>query len=259
VLCSYLIHSLRLSYLRNVDDLYGPRLITLDPSYHSNPYILAASLADVERWPELAMPSSPPISDDEGERPSGFPGATGLKHSQTIMGPNRSGALGLRVSGKRASMSKRHSGTPRQRDAHDVSTPDSTATAKPTDQQTDSWVKVTGHDSNAPEANTQSTDEQAPPEPPAKGAQFIPKFKGAAEMEERRRVRMQARRGPLAADTKPLPAIVANINPELSSSDDEDPMSDEDDFEEITATGDDMDDDDEFDPYVYQPWFGNFV
>jgi hypothetical protein len=256
MLCSYLIHSLRLSYLRNVDDLYGPRLITMDPSYHSNPYILAGSLADVERWPELAMPSSPHISEDEGEnlgRPLGFPGATGLKHSQTIMGPNRSGAFGLRVSGKRASMSKRHSGTPRQRDARNanldnVSTPDSTATAKATEQRADTWVQVADHGSNATETGTKSADIQVPPEPPAKGVPFIPTFKGAAEMEARRKMRMEARRGPLTADTRPLPTVVANLNPELSSSEDEEPMSEEDDFEEIAAAGDDMDDGDEFDP-----------
>jgi hypothetical protein len=77
---------------------------------------------------------------------------------------------------------------------------------------------------------------------------FIPTFKGAAEMEARRKMRMQARGGPLATDTKPLPTVVANLNPELSSSEDEEPMSEEDDFEEIAAAGDDMDDEDEFDP-----------
>jgi hypothetical protein len=67
-------------------------------------------------------------------------------------------------------------------------------------------------------------------------------------MEARRKMRMQARRGPVAVETKPLPKIIANLNPELSSSDDDDGMSDDDDFEEITGAGDDMDDGDEFDP-----------
>lgn len=138
---SFIIHNLRLSYLRNVEDPYGPRLISLSPSYTSNPYILASNLADLERWPELAAPISPAPSDDEGEkgldgrtsrgatpqkpsglagvghhherngqdsakgedggrgRPSGFPGATRLKYTTTIIGGNRSGAFGLRVSG----------------------------------------------------------------------------------------------------------------------------------------------------------------
>lgn len=239
--------------MRNVDDPYGARLITLDPSYPSNPYILAASLADVDRWPELAMSSSPTISDDEGDaskRPSGFPGAAGLRYSQTIMGPHRSGALGLRVSAKRASISKRHSGVPQQGDSrnlHADNTPDSTMTAKPTDPQAD-WVQVTEHESSIPDASAKHVDEQNPNEPSAKGVQFIPKFKGAAEMEARRKMRMLARRGPITVETKPLPTIVANINPELSSSDDDEGMLDDDDFEEITETGDDMDDGDEFDP-----------
>ena len=130
-----------MSYLRNVEDPYGPRLISLSPSYASNPYILASNLADVERWPELAVTSSPAPSDDEGEggldgrsprgatpqksgglanlnhrreqdgqegvtdgdggrgRPTGFPGAAGLKYTTTIMGGTRSGGMGLRVSG----------------------------------------------------------------------------------------------------------------------------------------------------------------
>jgi hypothetical protein len=138
---SFLIHNLRLNYLRNVEDPYGPRLISLSPAYNSNPYILASNLADVERWPELAAPSSPPPSDDENERglddrsprgtaqrgssglanlnrrherngqdgvadgdggrgrPTGFPGATRLKYTTTMMGGNRGGTLGLRVNG----------------------------------------------------------------------------------------------------------------------------------------------------------------
>jgi hypothetical protein len=130
-----------------------------------------------------------------------------------------------------------------------VSEHDSTPTTKPTDTQADSWVQVTDHDSTS-EVSSQPADEQAPPEPPGKGIQFIPKFKGAAEMEARRKMRMLARRGPIAAETKTLPTATANLNSELSSSSssDEDGMLDDDDFEEITETGDDMDDGDEFDP-----------
>ena len=115
-------------------------MISLSPSYTSNPYILASNLADIERWPELAAPSSLPPSDDEVERgpdgrpsrgaaqqkfsglanlslhgrngqkndtdedgrrgrPTGFPGATGLKYTTTIMGGNRGATPGLRVNG----------------------------------------------------------------------------------------------------------------------------------------------------------------
>lgn len=54
------------------------------------------------------MPQSPQVSDDEGGAPTGrrahprYPGATGLKYTQTIMGPSRIGAMGMRVSGRRA-------------------------------------------------------------------------------------------------------------------------------------------------------------
>ncbi|KAI0287105.1 hypothetical protein BC826DRAFT_73169 [Russula brevipes] len=61
-----LIHSLRLGYLRNVgEDPYGPRLISFNPSFSTNPYISAASLADATKWPELAAPHSPPLSPDD--------------------------------------------------------------------------------------------------------------------------------------------------------------------------------------------------
>ncbi|KAG1836273.1 stress-activated map kinase interacting protein 1-domain-containing protein [Suillus subalutaceus] len=189
----YLVHSLRLSYLRNVDDPYGARIISLSPSYTSNSYIVAASLADVHRWPELEYPSSPPISDDESEAPdkssSGFPGATGLKHHQTIMG-NRSGAFGLRVSGRRTSTSKRASLIAKRASMHNEG-------------------------ADAPAALPRTTP---PPELPPKDIPFVPKFKGAAEMEARRRLPCQK-----------IPSVTARgLNPDLSSSDDEDGMLEDD-------------------------------
>ncbi|KAF8656522.1 hypothetical protein AX16_002486 [Volvariella volvacea WC 439] len=118
---NFLIHSIRLNYLRDVDDPYGPRILALDPYYQTNPYIHAASLTDVERWPELAMPSSPPLSDDDGERPTGFPRAK-LKYTQTITGGRR-GGIGIRVNGKAVSDSKRFSGTARPVDDSSPLTP----------------------------------------------------------------------------------------------------------------------------------------
>lgn len=203
------------------------------------------------------MPASPPISDDEGDnnsRPSGFPGATGLRHSQTIMG-GRTGGLGLRVSAKRASMSKRHSVTPRQNGAPHVHIESAQPTPKaPTDASAASQTD--------PENPPKSAEETAPPDPPPKGVQFIPKFKGAAEMEARRKMRMQgmqARRGgqpALAVDTRPPPPRTSSLNPEISSSsEDEVGMSSESsdevdsDFGDMAGgAGDDMDEGDEFDP-----------
>ena len=287
-------------------------MISPSPSYTSNPYILASNLADVERWPELAASSSPPPTDDEGERgadaapqkpgglasanrhrekngqsgvkdadgrrgrPTGFPGATGLKYTTTVMGENRTGALGLRVSGsggkkasdiekaaRRASArfetrrrrlssgvsvgarfeeasvleasdedreGGRSDGTEESRlgavgvnivgpsDGGDMSViPKSTppppdvgvisgeATNHPSGanpspshhrlspsqdqiQATDSLTKTISSSSTG---NTSATATTSPP------VGFIPNFKGAAEMEARRRVRLQARgRGP---------------------------------------------------------------
>ncbi|KAJ7931142.1 stress-activated map kinase interacting protein 1-domain-containing protein [Mycena leptocephala] len=242
----FLIHSLRLSYLRDVDDPYGARLITLAPAYNSNSYIIAASLNDIDRWPELAMPSSPQLSDDE--RPSGFPGARGLKYTNTIMG-GRTGGLGLRVNGKRASTSKRMSiGTPRQEKDFLVQGAPSSAipVSDSLGEKPDNWAKAPEVDissGSAPEVKIQepSVAEEAPV---AKAVQFIPKFKGAAEMEARRRVRMAARRGPGAAAPAPPPVL------DFSSSDEEENIADDSsdsDFGQANAA-DAMDDGDEFDP-----------
>ncbi|KAF9476816.1 hypothetical protein BDN70DRAFT_811618 [Pholiota conissans] len=243
---SFLIHNLRLSYLRDVEDPYGPRIISLDPSYQSNPYILSASLTDVDRWPQLAMPSSPNISEDEQDRPLGFPGAK-LKHTQTIMG-GRTGGLGLRVHGKIASSSKRMSVTPRQLDVKNFvsdKTPvqQETALAGKTLARSapggESWIK-TGEGSS-PEPTVEVQQATAPEENPvAKVVQFIPKFKGAAEMEARRRVRMETRRQPGAPKAQPPPKL------DFSSSEDEalvHEMSSED-----SVVVDSMDEGDEFDP-----------
>jgi hypothetical protein len=91
-----------------------------------------------------------------------------------------------------------------------------------------------------------------PPELPPKDVPFVPKFKGAAEMEARRRVRMMARRGVPASMPKIPSLTTRSLNPDLSSSDDEDGMLDDDndDDYDLVAPGDDnMDEVDEFDPY----------
>ncbi|KAK7064677.1 stress-activated map kinase interacting protein 1-domain-containing protein [Favolaschia claudopus] len=238
----FLIHSMRLSYLRDVEDPYGSRLITLAPAYNSNSYIIASSLNDIDRWPELAMPSSPQLSDDE--RPSGFPGARGLHYTKTIMG-GRTGGLGLRVNGKRASTSKRMSmnGTLRGKDFLSGSN----IGGKSLSDTREDWVNAPpGADAPTGSAIQVKIQEATVAEeaPVAKVVQFIPKFKGAAEMEARRRVRMAARRGPGAAAPAPPPVLSFS-----SSSDEEEENADESsdsDFGHTTV--DAMDDGDEFDP-----------
>ncbi|KAF9048309.1 hypothetical protein BDZ89DRAFT_758549 [Hymenopellis radicata] len=236
----YLIHRLRLTYLREVEDPYGPRLISLDPSHTSNPYILAASLADVDKWPELAMPSSPQLSGDEEPH-----GGAKLKYTTTIMG-GRTGGLGLRVHAKRASTSKRAStlaGTPRQDDmvknfiGGHAPVSEEIVVPEP-DEETEKPAEV----------NTVDVQVQGPTvveeAPVAKVPQFIPRFKGAAEMEKRRMQRMAARRGPGAA---PAPQVSFDD----SSSDEDIPVaaesSSDSDFGDAAGANDSMDDD-EFDP-----------
>jgi target of rapamycin complex 2 subunit MAPKAP1 len=264
---------LRLQYIRNVEDPYAARLITLSPSYTSNPYIQAAGLADVERWPELAAPVSPAPSDDEGAStarpgPSGFPGARGLKYSTTIMGPSRVGSVGMRVSGKRSSTYRPRSIRTQLQNAAlrpEESPPDSAATAianGPARQQPDLVHKTsnqalsiatTAVDEPSPNRDDKGKDEAPKP------SLFIPKFKMAADMEARRRQRMVAR----AQFRAPQPA--ANLDPEASSSEDEGPRpipessssemsmseGEEEDYDEVPDAGDDLASDaDEFDPFV---------
>ena len=210
------------------------------------------------------MPISPDLSEDEQERPMRYP-VPPLKYTQTIMG-GRSGALGLRVHGKRASVSKRLSGTPRQFDVKNfipdqapvqeaLSTP---APIPPTLVQSapvvGSWIKMEDSDEQvSPEPTVQNPQSVVPEQVPVvKIVQFIPKFKGAAEMEARRRERMAARRGPggVVARVPPPPTLDFSS----SSENEVEPVIGEvssDEFEEVGAAAvDGMDEGDEFDPSV---------
>ncbi|KAG6878447.1 hypothetical protein C0992_008166 [Termitomyces sp. T32_za158] len=168
---TFRIHQLRLAYLRDVDDIYGPRTIALDPAYAANPFIVAASLADADRWPQLNMPSSPQHSDDDHDDDEERPPR--LKYTQTIMG-NRSGGFGMRVHARRTSTHVQNFVAPNA----------------PVQDVLSSSMPVSSSSALA------SPPEQGP-------APFIPKFKGAAEMEKRRRARMAARQRPAAAPLSP--------------------------------------------------------
>lgn len=253
---SFLIHSLRLSYLRGVEDPYGPRLISLDPRYNNNSYILASTLGDSDRWPELAMSSSPQASDDEGSSQkingSGFPGASGLKYSQTIMGPTRVGGMGMRVSGSRRRPNNLARDTNGINGAEE--TDESSQNLEPTAgappalsigergaAMGDGWVSVLPKDKSALSPSPSKRSQPLPDERPTPAPKFIPKFKGAAEMEARRKLRM-ATRAP-AITVKPPPVV---IDPESSSSSSSEPEEDEE-FEDL-ASDDGSIGDDDFDP-----------
>lgn len=106
---SYALQAIRLSALRYSDDSVTPRIISLDPSFALNPYVAAAGLSDIDRWPEItrALDSPPPdlgysSTDSDGGVGRAGPSrsAGGLSYTQTIMG-NKSGGLGMRVAGRR--------------------------------------------------------------------------------------------------------------------------------------------------------------
>ncbi|VDC07496.1 unnamed protein product [Peniophora sp. CBMAI 1063] len=262
----FLIHSLRLNYLRNVDDPYGQRLISFSPFYASNPYVAAAHLSDTDRWPELHASSSPSISDDEADpaasnnnhrRRSGFPGATGLKYSATIMPGTRQSGLGMSVRGRRPDLTGKRLSRISKRGSTG-STPNS-PTVIPASENTPEPTGV-----NITSASPLDTAQKEPevvvaPPPPAPAPVvpgFVPKFKGAAEMDARRRLRLQARQGAVAAAA--APRVTPDPNRSLvdfdSSSSEEESTADfeEDGFDDVGVDGDsDMEGDDgdeEFDP-----------
>jgi hypothetical protein len=249
-----------LSYLREVEDPYGPRLISLDPSYTSNPYVVAASLADPDRWPELAAPSSPQISEDEGERPSGFPSAR-LKYTQTITG-DKVGGFGIRVNGKRVSTSKRMSSFMKQADQQTPlrERPSALATTAPVvnvlpstnANEMQEGSNKEGREDAAPRATSVSQPNvqvQAPSAvedtPVVKAVQFVPRFARAAEMEARRRARMAARRMPGSGAQPPPPKPPVDFS---SSEEDGDISDDSSDDFGVSDQVSNIDEADEFDP-----------
>ncbi|KAF8952956.1 stress-activated map kinase interacting protein 1-domain-containing protein [Flammula alnicola] len=255
----FLIHRLRLLYLRDIDDPYGARIISLDPSYHSNPYILSASLADAERWPQLTLPSSPNLTEGEEESLPGFP-ASRLHHSRIT--DERSGGPAHHIHDKESSSSKPLSDTPRLPDMKSIILDDTHVqealctnvpgmqTAGQVAFEGGSWVEIAESDKERPSKPAIQVQEATAlvDAPVAKVVQFIPKFKGAAEMEARRRLRMAARRGPGAAPVaQPAPSPKFDFS---WSSEDEDVVINEassDEFEGIGIAVTDMDEGDEFD------------
>ena len=265
VVSSYLIHSLRLSYLRHIDDPYGPRILSLDPGYSSNAHILASGLADQESWPEIVMPSTPKLADEEpsknNKRHSGFPGATGLNYSQTIVGQNRTGAMGMRVNGKRGSLikevvvvaegSEETVGKRHRSDSEPTPTPTSPAAhdVDPVPEKSVTSILLRRRSADAAEL------EEAPaPNSTAKIEPFKPPFARAAEMEARRQIRMRSRFALTSIEPQPLVTLDTQpVNPEAS----EDESSSGDDLSllgnDIPLEGEDAVEDDFFDPCVEPP------
>ncbi|KAF8321089.1 stress-activated map kinase interacting protein 1-domain-containing protein [Cantharellus anzutake] len=279
----YLKHAFRLAYLRHVEDSHKESIISLDPSYASNPHIRAAGLADPELWPEINRPPSPehsppsdapfkpfrrnrsvtvggtPILDDDtrvtGPAPEEgrFPGATGLRYTQTIMPPNRGGiGAGMRVSGRRLTASRAspfiaapvtESRLKLKVDTDEVDTlptpiPLNIAPATPTSAelarvQTEDSQEISrrrssgGSTITAPTptstTNTNAASSSSPQviQPDTSLPPIVaPKLARNAEMEFRRRMRMRARfpgNDPVAAESGDFPPPAGQIAPHPSN------------------------------------------
>ncbi|KIM24063.1 hypothetical protein M408DRAFT_331981 [Serendipita vermifera MAFF 305830] len=194
----YMIHQLRLTYLRNVEDPYASRLISFHPRHLENPHVLAAGLADPDRWPQLNMPSTPkpaplnpsgsPIlsravqstaKEELQPRWTGNGGAVGgasLKYTTTILGPTRTGMMGMRTHGRRSSNSSSIGDKRVRADSNPV------VTVQEASAPSNAPAPEARQAANLPEINANN-----------QAAVVLPNFSRNAEMEARRKARIQAR------------------------------------------------------------------
>jgi target of rapamycin complex 2 subunit MAPKAP1 len=252
-----MIHQLRLTYLRNVEDPYASRLLSFNPRHLENAHVLAAGLADPERWPQLNMPGTPkpaPINisdspilsravqsaaakEEAAPRWTGTGGAVGgasLKYTTTIMGPTRTGMFGMRTEGRRGSNSSSSVTTEKRTRADsvpvlNVQEASATPNAAPEIRQVQ----------NAPEASAA-----------AQRPVIAPKFARNAEMEDRRKARIEARNA--LAELRAQNQAQAKAPPETKTVDAEEPNQEASSESESDSDFDVMGvaPDDELDPYV---------
>jgi len=195
-----MIHQLRLTYLRNVEDPYASRLISFHQRHLENPHVLAAGLADPDRWPQLNMPSTPkpaPLNPSDSpilnravqstarEDPqsrwaaAGGPvGGASLKYTTTILGPTRTGMIGMRTHGRRSSNSSTAGDKRVRADSNPViNIEEATVTSTNNGLLLDNRQAPTAQGTNP---NNQETV-------------IAPQFSRNAEMESKRKARIQAR------------------------------------------------------------------
>jgi hypothetical protein len=242
-LTRYLIHNLRLTYLRHVEDPFGSRIITVNPNYGSNAYIAASGLADPDRWPELNMSSSTAYEEDEKSAlPSdlskvethsaaGFPFAQGLKYTRTIRPNTRESTVMKNRRNRSHSQKESEPLPPLPPEAQ------SHAQRNRSDSAPDPVLNGTGEGRSPKSSNVsekrrsiaalsyrQLESEEVPQTLPRP---FKPPFARAAEMEVRRRARMRRRARQAKLDAG-LP--VSSSDAETSS--DSDALSPDSDFEQ---------------------------
>jgi hypothetical protein len=133
----------------------------------------------------------------------------------------RSGLLGLRVNAKRTSSSKRMSTLQQTKELGNVKNflsdnapVQEVAKSVPQSAPMPTWIKVEDSESPEPTVQVQQAT-RAEDVPVTKVVQFIPKFKGTAEMEKRRQLRIAARRGAATAG----PGSAKPVRPQILSFD----------------------------------------
>lgn len=234
----YIVHSLRLNYLRSVEDPYGPRILSISPDFAQNAHIVAAGLSDIERWPELEAPMSPKPTTDA------WPLGARLKHTTTIMGPHRTGLMGPRVNGSRRAS---RAGSIQLKTAQ-LAAPATEAGPSPTRTKRSDSEPIPAARPPPPPAND---GEESTVGEPSSGLQraastrrviepVTVRIPSVEEMEGRRRPRLRAHFSSPSRTTVPVPAEedAMSSGDEVSEDDIED--------EELGILGDEVDD--EFDP-----------
>lgn len=225
------------------------------------------------------MPTSPQVEKLELPRPSAmstdtvlaeagvWPGATGLKYTQTIMG-SRSGGAGMRVSGRRIakdsplalgplenSRLKRFSSENEPTSSSSTPAAPARVTAGSPDNEPDiQHARRPSAGGSILLENTELVEPGAESAETPLATVFAPQFARGAEMEARRRLRMRARfpsHTSSADDRVSRPSMSINgssINEMFSDEDeDEDDVEedDEEEGEESNEDGDDVDANDE--------------
>jgi target of rapamycin complex 2 subunit MAPKAP1 len=205
----YLIHNLRLTYLRHVEDPFGGRIICVNPNYASNAYIVASGLADTEKWPELNISQSSAYEEDEFSGPhsvltrhsaAGYPATSSLKYTRTIR-PNTQNAQVLRNRRNRGRSERgvehplpplpTESSSPTQRSRSD-SSPDPVLNGSGSSEQI--APKPENFSEKRRSIGTLSLDKFTIQEVVStQSAPFKPPFARAAEMERRRKARIRQR------------------------------------------------------------------
>lgn len=209
--------------------------------------MVAASLADPERWPELGLPSSPNLSEEEEEEKALIPPRKARyrhpKITTTISTPAETTPKPTPASSspRDEEMPNFISGKAPVQEALTTA-----VSVQPPQIRLGSWIDLDSASDTVDSPSEVKVNIQEPSVqvevPVAKVVQFIPKFKGAAEMEARRRLRMAARRGPQA----PPPQPTKPLTMDTSSEEEEASEGSSDEFEHVGMPENDIVD--EFDP-----------